>query len=426
VLKQQDLTGRRRFEDEVAYGGWFMDFHPAGGVYAAEDNCVQIPVFTYPIPFRCLYNPDFPNLLFAGRNISVSHAVFASSRIMDTCALTGHAAGSAAAYAVLHSCPPPAMTAADMRRLKDSLAAQDHVMPWQVKNGDGNLARRARVSASSTLEQTDPGEGAALALGADWFLLVTKRAGASTVEALFQSDRARAIRLAAAKQDLPSRLAEDGGAEHCTVDIAAGVNWTPLNFPLSLRDYEGFVMLTGEAAAGLSLLTGPLQSTGFLAGLRWSSDYRYPRVRADTSGIYGPHNVRDGIVRPYTLPRSWISAGEPAPFLLLEWEQSETFRRMEIYFNPDLSRELPSSIQCSLDPHHYFSPRPGMPPELVKDYRVELRRDGAWILAGQVRDNWRRRSCFTFPENSRGDAVRVTFESTYGSPRAEVFEIEIY
>ena len=85
VLKQQDLTGRRRFEDDVAYGGWFMDFHPAGGVYAAEENCVQIPVFTYPIPFRCLYNPDFPNLLFAGRNISVSHAVFASSRVMGTC-----------------------------------------------------------------------------------------------------------------------------------------------------------------------------------------------------------------------------------------------------------------------------------------------------------------------------------------------------
>jgi hypothetical protein len=426
VLKEQDLTGRRRFEDDLAYGGWFMDFHPAGGVFAGEANCVQIPVFAYPIPFRCLYNPDFPNLLFAGRNISVSHAAFASSRIMNTCAMVGHAAGSAAAYAFLHGCPPPRMSPADIRAIKEILASQDHVLPWQVKGEGKNLARRAKVSASSVLEQADAGEGAALPLGADWFLLVTKRAGVSVMDALFQSAQARMVRVFAEKQELPSRLAEGSGREELVLDIAVGTNWTPVTFPPSMKDYEGFVLLTGEALPEVSLLTGPLQSTGFLAGLRWSADYYYPRVRADTAEIYGPRNVQDGIVRPYTLPRSWISAGEKEPWLVLEWGQPETFREMAIYFNPDLSREIPSSVQCSLDPHHYFSPRQGMPPELVRDYRVELRRDNTWVTAGRVRDNWLRRSCFSFPENSRGDALRIIFESTYGSPRAEVFEIEIY
>ncbi|MDR2478246.1 MAG: FAD-dependent oxidoreductase, partial [Treponema sp.] len=155
TLQREDLTGGRSFEDAVAYGGWFMDFHPAGGVYAAgEENCVQIPVFTYPIPLGCLHNPDFPNLLFAGRDISVSRDVFASSRIMDTCALTGHAAGAAAAYACLHVCPPSRI-GANVRALQELLASQDLALPWQVRDSGDNLARRARVSASSTLEETD-------------------------------------------------------------------------------------------------------------------------------------------------------------------------------------------------------------------------------------------------------------------------------
>jgi hypothetical protein len=426
VLKEQDLTGWRRFEDDLAYGGWFMDFHPAGGVFAAEANCVQIPVFAYPIPFRCLYNPDFPNLLFAGRNISVSHAAFASSRIMNTCAMVGQAAGSAAAYAFSHNCPPPGMSPADIHAIKEILASQDQALPWQVKDKGENLARRAGISASSVLDQTDAGEGSVLSLNEDWFLLITKRAGGSGPEALFQSAEACSIRVLAEKQELPSRLARGPGPEELVLNIAAGINWTSIALPPSMKDYGGFVLLTGGAVPGLSLLTGPLQSTGFLAGLRWSPEYHYPRIRADIAGIYGPHNVQDGILRPYTMPRSWISGAEKEPWLLLEWEQAETFRELAIYFNPDLSREIPSSVQCSLDPHHYFSPRRGMPPELAKDYRVELRREGAWTAVGQVRDNWLRRSCFSFPENSRGDALRIVFESTYGSPRAEVFEIEIY
>jgi hypothetical protein len=121
VLKQQDVTEQRQFDDTVAYGGWFLDFHPAGGVYAAEANCIQIPVFAYTIPLRCLYHHDFPNILFAGRDISVSHAAFASSRIQNTCALTGHAAGAAAAYAVSQNRSPANFNAVDIHVLQQMI-----------------------------------------------------------------------------------------------------------------------------------------------------------------------------------------------------------------------------------------------------------------------------------------------------------------
>jgi hypothetical protein len=433
VLKQQDVLDQRQFDDAVAYGGWFMDFHPAGGVYSTESNCVQIPEFAYNIPLRCLYHQDFPNLLFAGRDISVSRAVFASSRDMDTCALVGHAAGAAAAYAVFNRCPPPRMKAVDVRALKEILASQDHALPGQERDAGDNLARRAKISVSSSLEDSDGGAGTnaggdsgVLALDKDWFLLVTKKAGTAGFSLLTRSAGRANIPVTAAAQDLPSRLAEDRSAEALDLDIAPGDNWTSVSFPPSLIPYEGFVLFRGKGTAGFSLLTTPVQTTGFLAGPQWSEDYQYPRIRTEISGLYGPGNLQDGMIRPYRTARSWISAGENEAAVLLEWEGLEEFRELSLYFNPDLSREIPSSIQCSIDPHHFFTPRRGMPPELIKDFRIEIRRDGGWTVAGTVRDNWRRQVSFFFPEKTRGDALRIVIESTYGSPRAEIFEIEVY
>jgi hypothetical protein len=433
VLTQQDVMERRQFDDAVAYGGWFLDFHPAGGVYAAEANCVQIPVFPYTIPLRCLYHQDFPNILFAGRDISVSHAAFTSTRIQNTCALTGHAAGAAAAHAVSQNRSPADFNAADIHALRQILCARDQALPGSVRDGEGNLARQARVSVSSTLETWDFGaggndteDGNGLALDADWFLLVTKKAGAADFLIRTRSAKNTALPLRAAKQALPSRLAEDRESEAVCLDIAAGLNWTTVSFPGSFIEYEGFVLFTGEAAPDVSFLTGSVQTTGFLAGPQWSEDYHYPRIRSDIRGLYGPENLQDGRTRPFRMPWSWISAEEESPWVLLEWDKPMNIRELAVYFNPDLSRELPSSVQCSLDAGHFFTPRTGMPPELVKDFRVELRREGVWTRVEKVRDNWRRRVVLVFPDTIKGDALRIVIESTYGSPRAEIFEIEIY
>ena len=73
-----------------------MDFHPAEGIGSDEDNCTQIPVNVYAVPLRCLYHADFPNLLFAGRNIGTRRESFVSTRVMNTCGLSGQAAAALA------------------------------------------------------------------------------------------------------------------------------------------------------------------------------------------------------------------------------------------------------------------------------------------------------------------------------------------
>jgi hypothetical protein len=185
-------------------------------------------------------------------------------------------------------------------------------------------------------------------------------------------------------------------------------------------------MISGKAAPGAAICASPVQTTGFLAGLRWSSDYRYPRVWTEIAGLYDPENVRDGFIRPYGGPCSWISGKEKEPSLTLEWDRETEFGALALYLNPDLCRELPSSIACSLDSHHFFTPRKGMPPELVRDFRVEILKDGEWTCIARVRDNWRYKPVCRFAEKIKSRGLRVIFESTYGSPRAEVFEIEIF
>ncbi len=53
----------------------------------------------YELPFRCLYSAAVPNLLAAGRNISVTSGMWDITRVIPVCAVSGEAAGTAAAMA---------------------------------------------------------------------------------------------------------------------------------------------------------------------------------------------------------------------------------------------------------------------------------------------------------------------------------------
>lgn len=102
ILTQHDVEAGRLFDDQVAYGGWWLDLHPPMGVDAADEfPCVQHPVdHLYSIPLRALFSRNVDNLFFAGRNISATHVAFSSTRVMATCAVVGQAVGTAAALAL--------------------------------------------------------------------------------------------------------------------------------------------------------------------------------------------------------------------------------------------------------------------------------------------------------------------------------------
>lgn len=80
------FTGKElgvRFEDSIGSTG---DFRYRGKHYH--------------VPYRCLYNAEYPNLLAAGRIVSAVGDGMEVLRVIPSCALTGQAAGMAASLAI--------------------------------------------------------------------------------------------------------------------------------------------------------------------------------------------------------------------------------------------------------------------------------------------------------------------------------------
>lgn len=158
VLTQNDVRDGGRFEDVVAYGGWSMDdHHPAGLLYPGKPTLFHPAPSPYGIPYRSLYSRNVANLLFAGRNISVTHAALSSTRVMATCAVIGQAAGTAAALCVRHDCDPRALSSgARLRELQMTLLDDDCWLPG-VARPVSELSRTGRLCS-------DEGVGEALLL----------------------------------------------------------------------------------------------------------------------------------------------------------------------------------------------------------------------------------------------------------------------
>lgn len=148
ILTQLDIESEGKFDDIVAYGGWTMDdHHPAGLLYPGPATIHHRAPSPYGIPLRCLFSSDVPNLLFAGRNISATHAALSSTRVMATCSVIGQAAGAAAALCAAESVLPARISGARLRKLQAQLMEDDCFLPWKER-AIADLTREARLTAS--------------------------------------------------------------------------------------------------------------------------------------------------------------------------------------------------------------------------------------------------------------------------------------
>jgi len=152
VLTQNDVRGGGCFNDIVAYGGWTMDdHHPAGILYPGAPTVFHPAPSPYGIPYRCLYSRNIENLLFAGRNISVTHAALSSTRVMGTCALLGQAAGTAAALCTRYGCNPRSFVSGErLRELQAILQDDDCWLPGKAREVS-SLALNCKLSGTGNL-----------------------------------------------------------------------------------------------------------------------------------------------------------------------------------------------------------------------------------------------------------------------------------
>lgn len=145
MLNQRQVQAGGVFPDVVAYGGWPMDDHDPMGFHGQAHPNVNHPTpAPYGIPYRCLYSRNVENLLFAGRNISATHAAMSSTRVMGTCAILGQAMGTAAALALQAETSPRGVYETQMDQLQQTLLWDDCFLPG-ISRKVSPLALRARL-----------------------------------------------------------------------------------------------------------------------------------------------------------------------------------------------------------------------------------------------------------------------------------------
>jgi hypothetical protein len=117
ILTRDDVAEKKEFPDGCVPTTWSIDLHyPKKEFtkkvadnpfisYAEFDRSVD-PHFGYPVPYRCFYSRNVPNLFMAGRNISVTHEALGTVRVMKTGGMMGEVVGKAASICVRHNCAP--------------------------------------------------------------------------------------------------------------------------------------------------------------------------------------------------------------------------------------------------------------------------------------------------------------------------------
>ena len=113
ILQEQDILQQKPYPDACVTTTWGIDLH-----YPHPENSKHFPgeefrsiapttkIKPYPIPFRCLYSRNIPNLMMAGRDISVTHVALGTVRVQRTTGMMGEAVGMAASLCKEHNTDP--------------------------------------------------------------------------------------------------------------------------------------------------------------------------------------------------------------------------------------------------------------------------------------------------------------------------------
>lgn len=450
TLTQNDIIGQKPFDDRIAFGGWSIDLHPPQGMYATVSGSKHMHADgNYHIPFRSLYSANVSNLLFAGRNISATHVAFGTTRVMATCATIGEAAGTAAALCLDKGVTPRELSQNDTPLLLQTLLKQDASVLGLVNEDAEDLARQAKVSASSFLsklavESADEAypleRDVALLLPADpairgnikW-LLDASEDTELTVE-VWSTGRPENYVPAALEYQISVQVAKGDGQW-----VAVALDWTPA------EAQNAFIIVRRNPSIQLYLSHTPLN--GLLAFERgtavsvskdledhddsqpvveWSMKRLIRKVFCLRTNFetdaYRPEHILDGYKRPYGGPHAWVSkpmAQNAQPWIKLEWDKEHPIREIHLIFNDDVNEDL-------INLHHHRTPFEIIP-ELVKTYRIEvLDSTGNWSTLVTEVDNRRRKRVHRLESPVQAKALRLVVEETNGSGYAEVIEVRVY
>lgn len=448
MLTQGDIDRNRHFEDAVAYGGWGFDDHPSTGIFG--DKPTTFHVFhkaPYNVPLRSLFSRQVENLFFAGRNISASHVALSTTRVMLTCGQLGEAVGAAASICRRDGCmPKQLLPSGRLPELQRMLQRWDHTIAGLPYSDTDNVARSARVTASSELVLAEWGKSAgSLPLSVDRLQMFP-----------VVSDRIEHVSVLLDVQE-PAELAysiysgPDNGSNYPERQLASGNvrlnagerQWVqlPVQQPVARSGWH-FVVLKKHPHIAVHYAYGAPVGMKTMERLpeheiHRNRDWNFNRSLgqayrsllfciAPEQPAYRAANAIGEWERPNRLPELWIS--QPTSFvqpewLELQWEEPQPVNEVHLLFD--------SSLDISLYPIAYAgtgveADARNTVPSIVKDYRLLARMSDAdrWEVIREVSGNYLRHNVHRFA-GVTATRLRVEVLATNGLNRAHICSIRV-
>ncbi|MEN6357276.1 MAG: FAD-dependent oxidoreductase [Armatimonadota bacterium] len=434
IIKENDIRSGTLFDDRVAYGGWPIDIHPPEGMYSKEPPCIH-DFIAEPcsVPFRALYSKDVPNLLFAGRDISVTHVALGTLRVMATCAVIGQAAGTAAALCSRHNTTPRELAKDHIHELQQQLLDDDCYIVEMRKDNSGDLIANAsiRTSSEAVLEVTDADEWHELStdiaqmfpvsgsrLDKVGFYMLSGLEHPVTIEA--------GLREANTINDFKSK--SDVATASATVHAANEALWVEFDFNVDVEPEKFYcVHLSAQPGVYCAAQTSRVFATNRAVfdsngKVKWRSmskgTFRFRNT--PLSRPYGGSNVQSGVNRPEKWTNCWISDPHQAlpQSIEIEFDETKVVSRVDLIFDPDLDRNI-------YWPPPYGRLGSGMVETIVRDYVISLHDGSGWKEAAVVVGNYQRCRSHTFADIA-AKGIRVDCLATHGSQSARIYEIRAF
>ncbi len=440
LLNQHDIIEQRVHPDDVSFGGWSIDLHPADGIYSEKPGCDQWHAKgVYPIPYRCLYSRNLDNLFLAGRIISATHVAFGSTRVMCTLAEAGQAVGVAAATCAREGLKPADVTApARMHALQRDLLRQGQYIPGVALDDPRDLARAARVSATSELRLSAlPPDGPWLKLEHDWAQMLPVAAGPAprvtfTVRAEAPVTLTVEVRQSSKPfnhtpdETLTSRgIALPAGESAVTLEVPAPINGSHYLFYCLLKNEQVAVRLSESRVTGLVAVEHAWDQTpehdigvetfGFWIARRAPEGQNLACTIEPPIALFGPDQARNGVGRPVAGPNAWVAApGDPSPALTLTWDTPQTIARVELEFDTDWDHPM----ETVLFRHHARAM-----PSCVKRYRL---RDTAGRVVHESGENHHARNTVRLDPPLVTAGLTVELLETWGPVPKALFAVRCF
>ncbi|MHA6482977.1 FAD-dependent oxidoreductase [Paenibacillus sp. strain BS8-2] len=462
-MTEHDIQNLTKFDDEIAFGGWFVDLHTPGGLLAehaepasaegyneTSDYAQKSYCGPYGIPFRIMVAKDVTNLMMAGRNVSVTHAALGTVRVMSTTALMGQAAGTGAAYALRNGLKLKELTDKAMVDIRQQLLRDGCFLPNAINEDDGDLARQASVTASSV--QLVHGSGPAsrdytygfrsaelqeALIGKHEPLTLTRGQWIAVESGHIESIDVCLSNASFAPQEVRASIVPVDHIWDYRVHTGQVYAESILVVPPGEKLWVGWKLDLGLPGTGVRFVRLQLDRN---PNVQWHSagkvipghvaayDMGGGKMRRYNDGgtlsyrisppqaSFGAEQVISGVTRPHRSTNQWISdPAQPLPQQVsLRWEEPRTIAELQLTFPGHLFKE-----------YHNYTPF-FRDPQCPKDYRIEAWIDGAWTVIVRTTDNFQQLNKHKLDSPVTTTSLRVVVETTNGDPSAAIYEIRCY